>query len=370
MQELVFTPTDFVAVLNQTMEYAYPSVNIVGELSNLRVSKNKWVYFDLKDETASVKFFGTIYNLPGPLEDGLIVQVTGQPRLSPQYGFSVTVQVITPVGEGSLKRAANLLLIKLDKEGLFDSARKRTLPYPPSHIGLIASKESAAYTDFHKVLEARWGGVKISHVDVQVQGDKAVTDILSALELLNQHGIPPEVIVITRGGGSVDDLAAFSSEQVTRAVAASRIPTLVAIGHEVDISLAELAADKRASTPSNAAELLVPDKKALILQLAATRKELNTCLKRIMTAQEDYVYKKQAEFRQALEDIFSIAAQQLQHSKLLLGALNPEAALKRGYAVIRAKFGVVRSITQLEIGQDIKLQLHDGTAQAVIKELQ
>lgn len=370
MQELVFTPTDFVAVLNQTLEYAYPSVSIVGELSNFKVSKNRWVYFDLKDETASVKFFGTIHNLPGPLEDGMVVQVTGQPRLSPQYGFSVTFQTIKPVGEGSLKRAADLLLAKLDKEGLFDPARKRPLPYPPTHIGLIASKESAGYADFNKVLNARWGGVKISHVDVQVQGEKAASDVVSALELLNQHGTRPEVIVITRGGGSADDLAAFSSEQVTRAVAASRIPTLVAIGHEVDISLAELAADKRASTPSNAAELLVPDKKTLALQLGSTRKELGSSLAKLLVNQQDYIKAKAVSLNQALLNIFSTASELLQQNKTLLAVLNPEAALKRGYAVIRGKQGVIKSIKQLKSGDSFKLQLQDGSAQAIVNEVQ
>src|SRR5690606_31853852 len=123
-------------------------VTVVGELASFRVSKNRWVYFDLKDENASVKFFGTVYQLPGPLEDGLMVQVTGTPRLHPLYGFSITAQSLQPVGEGSLRRAAALLEAKLRSEGLFDDSRKRSLPYPPSRIGLITSGESAAYHDF------------------------------------------------------------------------------------------------------------------------------------------------------------------------------------------------------------------------------
>lgn len=369
MQDLVFTPSDFVAVLNQTLEYAYPNVSIVGELSNFKVSKGRWVYFDLKDESASVKFFGTIYNLPGPLEEGMVVQVSGVPRMSPQYGFSVTFQAITPVGEGSLKRAADLLAAKLDKEGLFDPERKRPLPYPPAHIGLIASKESAAYADFNKVLNARWGGVKISHVDVRVQGEKAVGDIVQAIELLNQHGTPPEVIVITRGGGSADDLAAFSTEQVTRAVAASRIPTLVAIGHEVDLSLAELAADQRASTPSNAAELLVPDKKSLAIQIKATKLGLDSSLKQLVARQEEYVLNKAAELKQLVADIFARAEVQTRQSANLLRALNPELALKRGYSVIRSSQGLVRSVKQLQVGENVSLQLSDGTAEAVINKV-
>ncbi len=370
MLEVIFTPSDFVAVLNQTLEYAYPNVSIVGELANFKVSKGRWVYFDLKDDTASVKFFGTVYNLPGPLEDGMMLQVVGQPRLSPQYGFSVTIQTITPVGEGSLKRAADLLFAKLAQEGLFEAVRKRTLPYPPAHIGLIASKESAAYADFNKILSARFGGVKISHVDVQVQGEQAVTDIVQAIELLNQHGVPPEVIVITRGGGSADDLAAFSTEQVTRAVAASRIPTLLAIGHEVDVSLAELAADVHASTPSNAAEILVPDKKSIIKQLEATKKELGASLLRLVSGRAEYIEARSAELKQLITEVFQASSQHLKQNIVLLRALNPDAALKRGYAVIRVNSGVVKSIKHLKPGHLIDIQLQDGNASATIKEVQ
>mgnify|MGYP000100099152 CR=1 FL=1 len=152
MEEPVFSVSDFVAVVNQTLEFAYPSVLVQGELANFRVSKNRWVYFDLKDDYSSVKFFGTVYQMPGPLEDGMLVEVRGLPRLHPQYNFSVNVQSIRLVGEGSLKKAAALLKAKLAKEGLFDDERKRPLPYPPGKIGLIASSESAAYRDFIKII--------------------------------------------------------------------------------------------------------------------------------------------------------------------------------------------------------------------------
>ncbi|MGH7193321.1 MAG: exodeoxyribonuclease VII large subunit, partial [Candidatus Saccharimonadales bacterium] len=268
-EELILGVSDFVALINQTLEFAYTNVTITGELANLRVSKNRWLYFDLKDEGASVRFFGTVYNLPGPLEDGMLLKVRGQPRLHPSYGFSVNVMNISPAGEGTIRRAAQLLQAKLAKEGLFDESRKRPLPYPPSRIGLITSKQSAAYADFVKILDARWHGLGVEVIDVQVQGEAAPPQLAAALEQFNALAVPPEVIVLIRGGGSAEDLAAFSTEQVARAVAASRVPTLAAIGHETDLSLAELAADVRASTPSNAAELLVPDRR----QVAAALKD-------------------------------------------------------------------------------------------------
>ncbi|HSC38637.1 MAG TPA: exodeoxyribonuclease VII large subunit, partial [Chitinophagaceae bacterium] len=280
--DLTVSVSEFVALLNQTLEYAYPSIVVQGELANFKVSKNRWAYFDLRDETASVRFFGTVYQLPGPLEDGMVLAVKGTPKLHPLYGFSVTVQSMEPTGEGSIKKAAALLEAKLKAEGLFESSRKRSLPFPPKSIGLITSAESAAYRDFIKVITARWGGLEINLIDVQVQGEPAPAQIVAAITQLNQMASPPDVLVITRGGGSAEDLQAFSTEQVTRAVAASRIPTVVAIGHEVDVSLAELAADQRASTPSNAAELLVPSRRAVLKQLILQRQHMSTVAERVL----------------------------------------------------------------------------------------
>jgi exodeoxyribonuclease VII large subunit len=367
MDDLVLSVSDFVAVFNQTIEYAYPSVTVQGELSNFRVSKNRWVYFDLKDEHASVKFFGTIYQLPGPLEDGLLLQVTGNPRLHPLYGFSINIQAMQPVGEGSIKRAQALLESKLAAEGLFDETRKRPLPYPPRRIGLITSGESAAYHDFIKIMNERWGGVEIELANVQVQGEIAPGQIIAALEHFNTHEEPVEVIVITRGGGSPEDLAAFSTEQVTRAVAASRIPTLVAIGHEVDVSLAELAADQRASTPSNAAQLLVPDKLHQLVQLANAQTTLGQYLQRTVTDVQSGLAANVEELSSAIKQYLQDLQQTLSLRQQVLTALSPTAALQRGYAIVLKEGKAVRTAKDLKTGDIIGVKLHDGTVEAEIK---
>jgi exodeoxyribonuclease VII large subunit len=360
--DLILSVSDFVAVLNQTLEFAYPSVVIQGELANLRVSKGRWVYFDLKDEFSSVKFFGTVYQLPGPLEDGLMVQVRGVPRLHPQYGFSVNVQFMQPVGEGSIKRAAALLEAKLTAEGLFDPARKRVLPYPPRRIGLITSGESAAYRDFLKILAERWQGVEIVLADVQVQGEAAPAQIVAALEHFNTHDEGVEVIVMTRGGGSPEDLAAFSTEMVTRAVAASRIPTLVAIGHEVDISLAELAADQRASTPSNAAQLLVPDKRHVLEVLQGDRQLLGQALGQVVKDTQTRLRDRAQGLQDICKQVLERTRHQLDLQGRLLAALSPTAALKRGYALVRdEQHGTVRSVRQVTAGQKLHILLTDGS---------
>ena len=367
--ELQLTVSEFVAVLNQTLEYAYPNVTITGELANFRVSKNRWVYFDLKDEDASVRFFGTVYQLPGPLEDGMLLAVNGLPRLHPQYGFSVNVLSMRPMGEGSIKKAAALLEAKLLKEGLFDPERKRALPYPPGHIGLITSAESAAYRDFIKVLGGRWGGIRISLIDVQVQGEAAVGQLLAAIEHFNQWADPPDVLVLTRGGGSAEDLQAFSAEQVTRAVAASRIPTLVAIGHEVDVSLAELAADQRASTPSNAAELLVPDRRAVLNGLAVYKGQMYRDVRQRLKSLSADLKLLADGLHGAAGRAVGIARQSLELKAQILRAFDPEVALQRGYALVRLGGSLVRSGQQLKTRDEIDIRLSDASVTAAVKRV-
>lgn len=360
MTEPVLTVSDFVAIFNQTLEYAYPSVTITGELANFRISKNRWVYFDLKDEFAILRFFGTVYRLPGPLQDGMLLEVKGMPRFHPQYGFSVNILTIRPTGEGSIKKAAALLEAKLAGEGLFDAQRKRILPYPPQSIGLITSVESAAYKDFTKVINARWGGMAIFLMDVQVQGELAVGQIVTALNMFNQQSSPPEVIVLTRGGGSAEDLQVFSTEQVTRAVARSRIPVLVAIGHEIDVSLAELAADQRASTPSNAAELLVPDRKALKVDLGVREKRLHYLAGSAINHARRVVRDHQELLAAAATRHLIQSQEQLKLRSQLLQAFSPQAALRRGYALIRKDSTIVRSGSDVGIGDELTLQLIDA----------
>lgn len=359
--ELSLGVSEFVGLLNQTFDFAYPSLLITGELANLRVSKNKWVYFDLKDDSSSVKFFGTVYQLPGPLEDGMMIKVRGAPRLHNLYGFSVTVQSMTPTGEGTIRRAAELLQAKLQAEGLFDLARKRPIPFPPQRIGLIASGQSAAYADFIKIIEARWGGLTIEHIDVQVQGEIAPVQIVAALEQFNSLAEPPDVLVLIRGGGSPEDLAAFSSEIVTRAVAASRVPTMVGIGHEIDISLAELAADQRASTPSNAAELLVPERSQILRQITSAKDLLHQQGSSIIRAAR-YDLDNQINNLDLILDLkLNQERHRLDSANKILSALNPTAILKRGYAIVRQDNTVLNKVSRYDSTKPLAITLSDGT---------
>lgn len=369
MDGLVLAPSDFVALLNQTLEIAYPAVTIEGELSNFRVSKNRWIYFDLQDDQAAVKFFGTVYNLPGPLEDGLKIRVVGSPRVHPRFGFSVNIVSISPVGEGSIKKAAQLLAAKLEAEGLFDPARKRLLPEQPQTVGLITAGSSAAYADFVKILNERWCGVEVSLADVYVQGAQAPLQIVAAIDYFNRLPKLVDVLVITRGGGSAEDLAAYSDERVVRAVSASRTPTLVAVGHEIDTSLAELAADLRASTPSNAVQLLVPDRAHQLQVIGSTRAILTNNMASNLAGEAQRLNTKAQIVSNLLNNFLETERQQLAASRKLAILFDPRAALKRGYAIASKNGQHLSSIKQLKANDQLQVQLSDGKINSKITKI-
>jgi len=366
--EQEYSVSEFVAVFNQTIDYAYNSVTIYGELFNLRISKNKWLYFDLKDNLSRLSFFGTVYNLPGPIEDGMMLKVKGVPRLHNQFGFSVVVASIVPYGVGSIKRVSQLLEAKLRNEGLFDASRKRSLAYPPQRIGLIASTQSAAYADFKKIINARWTGLSIDCYDVNVQGDSSAEQIIEAINYFCSAADSVECLVIIRGGGSPEDLAVFSSEQVTRAVAASRIPTLVAIGHETDISLAELAADKRASTPSNAAELLVPDRLVVLARIHELNDHLVLMVKNKLSNERNQLMAINSSIVNKINHKFKQEKMSLENYRQLVLALNPKSILKRGYAIIRYN-GKILSSKEVALSRKIDIELDQAKFMAEIKQI-
>ena len=339
-----FSVSDFIAIKNQTLEYAYPTVEIEGEVASFKVNQGKFVFFDLKDEGASVGCFMMLFQLRVPIEDGMKVIVTASPKLTQWGKFSLTVKAIRPSGEGSLKKSFELLKAKLDKEGLFAVERKRPLPTIPRHIAVISSPQAAGYADFIKILNDRWGGLRVDVAGTQVQGADAPDQIIRALNYFNTQEELPELIVIIRGGGSADDLSAFNDEQLVRAIAASRIPTITGIGHEVDLSLSDLAADVRAATPSNVAQIIVPDRHDII---RSTRMQVQSLVPQLLSAVENL--KRQLEGRidnaaTSIERQIDQHQQRLQQTKQLLAEFDPARVLERGYALVRGKLGVGESI--------------------------
>ncbi len=354
-----FTPSEFLAVVNQTLDYAYPSVMITGEVASFKVNQGKWVFFDIKDKEASVNCFMTLFQLRTPLEDGMKVIVKGTPKVTRWGKFSFTVSAVQPVGEGSLKKSFEILKKKLDGEGLFDYGKKRLLPKYLERVGVISSTQAAGYADFIKIINERWCGLSVQVAHTQVQGMDAPDQIIRALNYFNERG-EVQVIAILRGGGSADDLACFNDEALVRAIAASKIPVITGIGHEVDETLCDLAADVRASTPSNAAEKLTPDK-SVIYDWLETRMGL---VGDVIINRFSNVIKKEKEKIEQAATIIKIQIvdyrKQISGRIKTLAALNPERVLRRGYAVIRG------DIIQNNV---VKITTYDKEIKAEIKEI-
>ena len=351
----IFSVSDALAIINQVLETATPQIIIVGEVANFKINQGKWVFFDIKDDEGSLGCFMSVYSLHVAIEDGMKVQITARPGLTKWGKFSLTVQQIKPVGEGSIRRAFELLRAKLDKEGLFASDRKRALPDLPQRIAVISSIQAAGYLDFIKILGQRMGGIQIEVANVQVQGQAAAGQILSALKYFNQRPNPPEVIALLRGGGSRDDLIAFDDERLVRAIAASRVPVITGVGHEIDVTLADLAADVRAATPSNAAQLLVPDKREIIGDLRTKLAQILNDYESNIERREDVVYAGSETMRIKLTQIGDNLQTRFNSLSQVLKQLDPQLVLKRGYSIVRSESGrVVRE--NVEIGEMLTIE--------------
>ena len=335
---------------------------VEGEVVEYRISQGKWIWFSLKDETGILSCFATVWQLKQPLEDGMQVRAHGMPKIHQKSGrFSLTVDRVEMVGEGALKRAFELLKKKLIDEGVFAEERKRPIPRFPERIGLIASTESAAYTDFLKILGNRWGGIKV---------------------------LATHVLVLTRGGGSMEDLHAFNSEEVTRAVFSSKIPVVVGIGHERDESLAEYAADVRASTPSNAAERMVPDREDIEWEIRSKLSDIEGVLQEWIGQRERKLYEIEAFLQEKMraetmkfqllinklkmqfidfEGRIKNIASSLVRDVRLLKSLDPQAVLKRGFSITRDENGkLVRDAGKVDKDSFITVQLQKGILNAQI----
>jgi exodeoxyribonuclease VII large subunit len=352
MENVLLSVSDFVALTNQTLEYAYPTVQVEGEIAEFKIIQNKWVSFKLKDDGALVSCFTTLFQMRTPLEDGMKVIVVAAPRLNNKGFFTLNLKSVKPVGEGSIKKGFELLKAKLEKEGLFAEERKRTLPRVPKRVAVIASTESAGYADFIKIINERWSGLAVEVAHTQVQGVPAPDQMIRAIRYFNSLEVLPEVLVIIRGGGSAEDLSTFNDEPLVRAIAESRVPTLVGVGHEVDHTLADMISDVRAATPTNAAQILVPDKQEIIRGAWA---QANSVGNLVTQAIDSYSRQTKENLsmaftrtQQKLDDTF----ERLGILRVAISQLNPENVLKRGYALLRGS-QTVGAVLEIETVENI-----------------
>ncbi len=356
----IMSVSQFVQYLNDTFKAIWDmnEVAIEGEVSGFRISQGQWVNFDIKDTEALISSFMVLAKLSVPLEDGMRVRVFGYPRVYPKYGkFSMNVERVELVGEGALKKALAALRAKLLAEGLFDPGRKRTLPRFPGRIALVASKESAAYGDFIRIVNERWQGLEIDVYHVLVQGEHAPASIVRAIERVNSQHEPYDALVLTRGGGSFEELMAFNDERVVRALYASKIPTLVGIGHERDLTLAEEVADIRGSTPTDCARRLVPDKRDVLYELAALQDRASSAMQHLVTEHRARLERVSS----SIQIWFTALRHRLESATRVLEALDPRRVLARGYAWVTDVSGRVRtSVGGWGIGDEVRVRLVDG----------
>ena len=374
------------------------AVYISGEISNFTHHyKSGHLYMSLKDDTAAVRavmFKGHASKLAFRPEDGMRVIVRARVSLYEATGsFQIYIEEMQPDGVGALQVAFEQLKKKLAEEGLFDDSRKRPLPAYPTRVGVITSPTGAAVRDILNVLGRRYPLAQVVFCPVLVQGDGAAPSIVDAIQRFNAIGAA-DVLIVGRGGGSIEDLWAFNEESVARAVAASAIPIISAVGHETDFTICDFVADLRAPTPSAAAELAVPDGGRLLAFMDTVRGRLATAQrnllatsanrlallkgKRCLSAPQYYTEEQgmrldylTRRFASAAQRQLGVADRRLAATASKLDALSPLKVLGRGYAIgYNADGTVVDSVNQVTVGDALTLQLTDGTVSCRVTDTQ
>lgn len=372
------------------------SIAVSGEISNFKRNVSGHLYFSLKDASASVScamFRGSADKLLFEPENGMKVIATGRVSLYPQSGvYQLIVERLIPEGKGDLQAAYEQLKAKLDAEGLFDRSHKKPLPLFPQSIAVITSGTGAAVMDIIRVLRKRWPLVKVKVLPVAVQGEKAPPQIVGALNFVNKWSIA-DAIICGRGGGSLEDLWCFNDERVARAIYASAIPVISAVGHEPDYTIADFVADRRAATPSNGAELAVPDLTEQLQALdetynAACRlidSRLAAAMDKLESLKNRYVLSDPANFvslrQQQLDGLQqrlsssenTILLQKTAYFQQLAGkldALSPLKVLSRGYSVVQTTDGeIIRSVDSLNTGDRLRIGFSDGSADCLVSNI-
>ena len=338
--EKIFSVSELSLIIKEMLEGVFVQVKVEGEISNLKTASSGHIYFDLKDQDAliSVVLFRS-YARGVKLEEGLKVQISGEISCYIKQGrYQLLAKEITTQSKGNLFLEFEKLKEKLLKEGLFDEDKKLPLPKFPKRIGVVTSPTGAAIRDILSILGRRATGLEIIIAPCLVQGEEAKHEIVQALKNLNNLKPKIDVILLGRGGGSMEDLWAFNEEPVVRAVASSKIPVISCVGHETDFTLTDFAASLRAPTPSAAAELVVETSSSLIERVNQLNKNLiqaltikyERLLGRYKIAAENRIFKEPAVLFQTKEQRLDLAQNRLKD-------LSPFNVLKRGYSIVRRK---------------------------------
>ena len=388
----ILSVTELTSEIRFNLNNQFSEVYVAGEISGLTRPSSGHLYFTLKDQTAQIS--GIIWRndverlkrQKFELENGLEFICGGSLDVYPQRGtYQLVVRSVQPVGAGPLELAFRQLHAKLELAGLFDPRHKKTLPKFPRCVVVITSPTGAAVRDFLQVLDRRWQNMAVIIIPVKVQGAGAAEEIAEAIRSVSRFAIPPDVVVITRGGGSIEDLWSFNEEVVCRAIFDCPIPVISGVGHEIDVTLADLVADVRALTPSEAAERLVPDLQALLADLAELQPRLRKAVRSryrvaaqeldqlanrsVLTRPLDRIRQESLEVDRLDQQMGRLMQQQItvrrhQMSELSgrLESLNPLSVLARGYSLTSDATGtILTDFDSIQVGDTISTRLAQGT---------
>lgn len=399
----IYEVSQVASYVKQLMDYdeLLADVWIHGEISNFSRSPSGHIYFSLKDGQAQMRcalFRNSQKRLAVDIRNGLSVFAHGRFSFYEAQGIcQLYVDVLQPEGVGMAYLQFEALRAKLEGEGLFAPERKRPLPKHPRRIGLITSPTGAVLHDFLTIVGRRYPLVEITVVPSSVQGEAAPTEIIAALDTLNRYHLyerPVDLIVIARGGGSMEDLAAFNHEGLARAIFASTVPVVSAVGHETDYTIADFVADLRAPTPSAAAELVTPNVLDFRMQLADLRHRLTRNMQDTLLAEKAMLEQAHRQLgrhspvamlgarRRDVDEVITLGAravvhrlqvsrEQLRGSALALSALSPYQTLERGYCLCfdRTSGSLVRRVNDISVGGLLRIQVVDGRIDSLVEDV-
>lgn len=398
----ILTVTETTRQVKNLVEANFPQAWVIGEISNCTIASSGHIYLTLKDDAAQLRaviWKRTASRLKFQIEDGMEVVAAGPLEVYQARGtYQLNIEQLVPQGVGALELAFRQMQEKLAAEGLFNPEHKQSIPFFPRKIALVTSPTSAAVRDMLQVITRRWKAVDLVIVPVAVQGEGAAEQIAAGIEVASQ--IPNVDTIITgRGGGSLEDLWAFNEEVVARAIFECPIPVISAVGHEIDISIADLVADRRALTPSEAAELAVPLQSDILATLTHWRDQLTTNLKQraqqvrlqldalaarpALTRPLDMIHNRVSQLdeldrrlNRSTRELVSRFQSETKRLSSALDALSPLKVLSRGYSITRVEkegqtteTDIVKSIKQLSTGDTLQTHVSDGTITSQVKQI-
>ncbi|MCQ9208290.1 MAG: exodeoxyribonuclease VII large subunit [Omnitrophica bacterium] len=390
----IYTVSELTRKIKLLLEEGFAQIWIEGEISNFTHHQSGHMYFSLKDENSiisSVLFRGVNRNLKFELKDGIQVICFGKVSLYDRRGqYQLYVEKIEPKGVGALQLAFEQLKERLSKEGLFDPRHKKPIPFLPQRIGIVTSPTGAAISDILTVLKEKFANLEIVLRPVRVQGEGSAEEIAEAIDQFNQYD-QVDVLIVGRGGGSLEDLWAFNEEVVARAIYRSRIPIISAVGHEINSTISDGVADQRAATPSKAAERVIADKQELLDKIdnfySRAEKAISYTIELLEHRLQRYVFRKDPsdliqQYQQRIDELISTLNLKLRHLaeinrekyNVLIGklhALSPLNILSRGYSITLRlpQRQIVTKAEELKIGAKVSTKLAGGSFISKIEEI-